>query len=184
MSQATAMQAMMQHWCVNRGSMVRQLQRALVPFLSTSETEERLGQIEDAGILRRKGSESKTYPVYPTLNACLFDHPAFFEARETRSPEERTYFEEHLATDSPEEPITRYRIEQRITMVHTGLLDDALIQLWIPAPRSVAGVQRVRLLDAEPARLVEYYLPTAGQVYGAPVLIESGRHVPTLRMAF
>jgi hypothetical protein len=167
---------------LHRGKILRHLQRSLVPFLSGAEIHERLAEIEAAQVLRNRGSGAPTtFEHVPALNACLFEHPAFFKARELRTlQDERLFWEGH--EDSLGE--ARYRIEQRVTVVHQRLLDDGLIQLWLPAPREVHGVQRVRLLAAEPEVLAEHYLPTAGQIYAAPLLVAPGRPLPLLRLVF
>jgi hypothetical protein len=170
------------HRTIHRGKILRHLQRSLVPFLSAVEIHERLAEIEAAQVLRNWGSGAPTaFEQVPILNACLFEHPTFFKARELR-----TLQDEHLFwggyEDSPGE--ARYRIEQRVTVVHQRLLDDGFIRLWLPAPREVPGVQRVRLLAAEPEILAEHYLPTAGQIYAAPLLVTPGRALPLLRLEF
>lgn len=166
-----------------RRKILRYLQRSVVPFLSVVEVQERLAEVEAAQVLRNGGSGAATaFEVVPTLNACLFEHPTFFKARELR-----TLQDERLFWGGDEDPAPGeawYRIEQRVVVAHQKLLDDGLIQLWLPAPREVPGVQRVRLLAAEPEALAEHYLPTAGQIYAAPLLVAPGRPLPLLRLVF
>jgi hypothetical protein len=170
---------------VNRMSIVRHLQRKLVPFLATDSVDQRLAEVEATGILGDCDSgRSKTFELESTLNACLFRHSAFFEPREARSlQQELLFWQQFTGLESPEQS-TRYRIEQSIKLADRDLPEDGLLQLWVPVPRAIVGIQRVKLLSAEPAGLAEYYLPTAGQIYGAPLLVEPGTAMPELRLVF
>lgn len=170
---------------VDRRSVVRILQRRLVPFLSADFVEKRLGEIESAGILARSDSgKVTTYELIRTLTTCFSNHPTFFEAREWRTLRDEREFFLDPATQRFRGRVARYRIEQRITVVDQGLSDNAILYLWLPAPRQIRGVQHVQLLSAEPCGLAEHYLPIAGQIYGAPLLIEPGRTLPQLELVF
>jgi hypothetical protein len=169
---------------IHRGKLLRYLQRSLVPFLSDVEVQEKLEEVEAAQVLPDwgAGAPAAFEQLVPVLNACLFQHPAFFQARELR-----TLQDERLFWEGPEDPApgeARYRIEQRVAVIQQRLLDDGLFHLWLPAPREVQGVQRVRLLEAEPEALAGHYLPTAGQIYAAPLLVTPGRPLPVLRLVF
>lgn len=148
---------------VGRATVIDHLQRLVVPFLSREEIATRFTAISDGD----------RYELVETLNACLFDHPAFFELRERRAP-----------WPSVEPRPARYRIEHQIRVVERALPEGSLLQLTLPAPREVAGVQRVRLVSADPVRLVHHFLPRAGQLYAAPILVEADLATPPLTVVY
>src|SRR5207247_4588076 len=117
------------------------LQLMLVPFLSASAVDERLAEVEAASVLRDSGSGgTRTFDLVSTLNACFFDHPAFFEAREARTLQDELFFWGHSVIGQRQKRIARYRIEQRVTVADRNLLADGLIELWIAAPRALGGI--------------------------------------------
>ncbi len=167
---------------VDRQAMVRHIQQALVPFLPAGEIDDGLLQIERTGAV--VADDRQQFDVVATLNACLFEHPTFFEQRERRAiAREAAFFERFELGTRPVET-ARYRIEQRVTIRDHELPEGWLLQLWIPAPRDVPPRQAVHLLRAEPEGLAEHYLARAGQIYGAPLLIEPGGAVPELHLVF
>lgn len=157
----------------------------LVPFLSASEIYTRLAEVEACGVLSKPSLDrSKRLELVSALNACLFDHPIFFEARETRTIQDEFHFWQDPRWEQPQDLVRRYEIEQRVTIADRKLLDDSLVHIWIPVPCAIEGVQEVRLLEAEPARLADFYLPIAGQIYGVPILIERGKPAPSMYLRF
>lgn len=170
---------------VDRRTMIMHLQRILVPFLSYAEIDAKLAAIETAGVLSNHCSDQpQRFDLLTDVNGCLFNDPAFFEDRETRALPLESALWKCSRLDPNTRMVRRYRIEQRIIVMASDLLDDGLIQLWVPAPRAIEGVQEVRLLEAEPAGLSEHYLKAAGQIYGASLLIEPGQRPPVLRLVF
>jgi hypothetical protein len=170
---------------VDRLSMVKHLQRRLVPFLPLDTIDQGLARIEAAGTLGDSvpGGRQQFEPV-ATLNACLFEDPTFFETREMRCLDREATFFERTEGIGPVTETTRYRVEQRVTVRDRDLPEGWLVQLWLPVPRVVPGIQSVRLEVAEPQGLGDYYLPGAGMIYGAPLLVEAGVALPKLRLVF
>jgi len=167
---------------VDRQAMVRHIQQVLVPFVPAGEIDEGLLRLEHTGAVA--ADDRQQFDVVATLNACLFEHPTFFEQRERRVIAREAAFFERFAPGTRPAETARYRIEQRVTIRDHDLPEGWLLQLWLPAPRDVPPRQVVRLLRAEPDGLAEHYLARAGQIYGAPLLIEPGVAVPELRLVF
>jgi hypothetical protein len=166
-----------------RARMVRELQRTLVPHLRLGDVDALLVQVERGGALNE--SANNGFEPVGTLAACLFDHPAFLDAREGLILDGEEAAFERVERDEPraESPV-RYRIEQKVSVLEEALVDDTLLLLSFAVPREIPGLQRVLLTDAEPAGLRAHYFPSAGIVHAAPLVVGPETRIPPLRMVF
>ena len=165
---------------VDRRTLLAHLQREMVPFLSTPEIDERLGCVEAADVLAEHVTGGR-YDLIGCLNACLYDHPALFQAREDRGLGQETEWLDGGALGAAR---ASYRIEQRVEIHDRVLPDGSVLHLFLPAPRDLPPVQRARLVAADPPMLADHYVARAGLIYAARVVVEPGRRPPPLRLVY
>jgi hypothetical protein len=162
-------------------TLLRQVQRFLVPFLTESEIDERVRAcFEEAP----DTTSEESFEALAILNALLYDHPPFFEDVASRVIDREVALLEQIERGDLSSSRRRYRLRQIHRIPMDGLPERCALHLSLPAPRAIEGVQNVRLSRCAPASLADYYLPEAGLVHDVCVVLGLGEPVPVLELEY
>lgn len=161
---------------------LRTIQRCSLPFEDTARIVERLDEAQRDG--QQMPTAKEQYGEY--LHRLWSTSPQFFEPREQRSIEAETSFlRDNGAKRSRSTSGTRYHLNQSLEIRVEQFPATGVLLLWIPVPRTIPGVQEVRVTTLLPEALTEYYLPEVGLIRAAPLLLDPhGDSVPKLELCF
>jgi hypothetical protein len=161
---------------VDRPTMLRLIQRRLAPFRTIAEIE----AIWTAG-----GPDDLFQPV-AVLNRLFYEHPAFFEDAEERviDRESERLVAATQENDRASAEVCTFQVKQTHRIAAAGLPEKCAVHVTLPVPRTIEGVQGVRLLSCRPERVARHYLPTAGLFHDVPYLIGYGEALPLIEMQF
>jgi hypothetical protein len=162
---------------LDRASLLDAAQRHLAPQLTREEIESRWRRSQEAPLDEKRG-----FDPFVTLNALRSGSPLFYEDLEAPLLDAEDALFSALEQDPPAEAWFTRRVRQVHRLRTHRLPPRSALHLSLPVPRSVAGVQEVRLLRAHPEPLLRCYLPEAGLMHDVRVLVGYPGGPPTIGM--